>query len=90
MMFIAPPVYDCGRKNTSFIPNKYLGSDPLWKRHLDLFATGLYQQLLSEIRISVHSRYAIGSSRFREEIKNALKLRATPRGPGRQPARLAV
>jgi hypothetical protein len=27
--------------------------------------------------------YAIGNSRFREEIENALKLRATPRGPRR-------
>ena len=52
--------------------------------YLDLFATELDQQLLREIRVSAHGGYAIGSSRFREEIKNALKLRATPRSRGRQ------
>jgi len=31
-----------------------------------------------------HDGCVIGSSRFREEIKNALKLRATPRSRGRQ------
>ena len=49
-----------------------------------LFATELDQQLLRDIRISTHGGYVIGSSRFREEIKNALKLRATPRSRGRQ------
>jgi hypothetical protein len=34
-------------------------------------------------KILAHGGYAIGNSRFREEIENALKLRATPRGPGR-------
>lgn len=65
-----------------------LGTSEVKRRaaYLDLFATELDQQLLREIRISAHGGYAIGSSRFREEIKNALKLRATPRGPGRQPA----
>jgi putative transposase len=48
-----------------------------------LFASELDQQLLREIRISTHGGYAIGSGRFREEIETALKLRATPRGPGR-------
>lgn len=50
---------------------------------LNLFATELDLQLLREIRVSAHGGYAIGSSRFREEIKNALKLRATPHAPGR-------
>ena len=48
-----------------------------------LFATELDPQLLRDIRISTHGGYAIGSSRFRAEIETALKLRATPRGPGR-------
>jgi putative transposase len=48
-----------------------------------LFASELDQQLLRESRISTHGGYAIGSGRFREEIETALKLRATPRGPGR-------
>ncbi|MGH9578102.1 MAG: hypothetical protein ACRD3R_11760, partial [Terriglobales bacterium] len=47
-----------------------------------LFDSELDQQLLREIRVSGHSGYAIGSSRFRTEVENALKLRATPRGPG--------
>jgi len=51
-----------------------------------LFATELDPQLLREIRVSTHGGYAIGSGRFREEIETALRLRATPRGPGR-PAR---
>jgi hypothetical protein len=38
---------------------------------------------LREIRVSTHGGYAIGSSRFREDIESALKLRATPRAPGR-------
>jgi len=37
-----------------------------------------------------HGGYATGSNRFREDIERALNQRATPRGPGRQPARLAV
>jgi len=49
-----------------------------------LFATELDQQLLRDIRISTHGGYAIGSSRFRDDIECALKQRATPRGPGRQ------
>jgi len=49
-----------------------------------LFATELDQQLLSEIRISTHGGYAIGNSRFRDDIECALKRRATPRRPGRQ------
>lgn len=51
-----------------------------------LFASELDQQLLREIRISTHGGYAIGSGRFREEIETALKLRATPHGPGRPTA----
>ena len=64
-----------------------LGSSEEKRRaaYLDLFATELDQQLLREIRVSAHGGYAIGSSRFREEIKNALKLRTTPRSSGRQP-----
>jgi len=49
-----------------------------------LFATGLDQQLLREIRISTHGGYAIGSSRFRDDIECALNQRATPRGRARQ------
>ena len=48
-----------------------------------LFTTELDQQLLRDIRISTHGGYAIGSSRFREDVEHALKVRATPRGPGR-------
>jgi REP-associated tyrosine transposase len=55
-----------------------------------LFETELDRELLREIRVSTHGGYAIGSNRFREDIESALKLRATPRGPGRQPTRLAV
>jgi len=47
-----------------------------------LFQSELDQQLLREIRVSTHGGYAIGNSRFRAEIEHALKLRATPRGPG--------
>ena len=62
-----------------------LGSDEGMRQaaYRRLFATELDQQLLREIRVSTHGGYAIGSSRFREEIETALKLRATPRGPGR-------
>lgn len=55
-----------------------------------LFDSELDPQLLREIRVSTHGGYAIGSSRFREEIETALKLRATPRGPGRPINRLSV
>ena len=51
-----------------------------------LFATELDPQLLRDIRVSTHGGYAIGSSRFRQEIECALKLRATPRGRGRPTA----
>ena len=51
-----------------------------------LFETELDSQLLRDIRVSTHGGYAIGNSRFREDIERALKLRATPRGPGRQSA----
>jgi putative transposase len=63
-----------------------LGSDEEKRQaaYRGLFATELDQQLLREIRVSTHGGYAIGSSRFRGEIETALKLRATPRGPGRQ------
>jgi hypothetical protein len=48
-----------------------------------LFATDLDAEPLHEIRNSTHGGYAIGDSRFREEIERALNRRATPRGPGR-------
>jgi putative transposase len=61
-----------------------LGSDDEKRQaaYRGLFETELDQQLLRDIRISTHGGYAIGSNRFREEIECALKLRATPRGPG--------
>jgi putative transposase len=62
-----------------------LGSDEEKRQaaYRGLFESELDQQLLREIRVSTHGGYAIGSNRFREEIETALKLRATPRGPGR-------
>ena len=48
-----------------------------------LFATDLDPELLREIRTSTHGGYAIGDSRFRQEIEHALNRRATPRGVGR-------
>jgi len=48
-----------------------------------LFDSELDPQLLREIRVSTHGGYAIGTGRFRGQIETALKLRATPRGPGR-------
>jgi len=62
-----------------------LGSDEEKRRaaYRDLFTTELDQNLLRGLRVSAHSGYAIGSSRFRQEIESALKLRAAPRGPGR-------
>ncbi|HEV8646027.1 MAG TPA: hypothetical protein VGR01_10710 [Burkholderiales bacterium] len=44
-----------------------------------LFATDLDAELLREIRTSTHGGYAIGDSRFKEEIESALKRRVTPR-----------
>ncbi len=48
-----------------------------------LFATDLDPELLREIRISTHGGYAVGDSRFRQEIENAMNRRAAPRGAGR-------
>lgn len=48
-----------------------------------LFDSELDRELLRDIRVSTHGGYAIGTNRFREEIECALKLSATPRGPGR-------
>jgi len=48
-----------------------------------LFATDLDAELVREIRTSTHGGYAIGDSRFREEIETALNRRATWRRPGR-------
>ena len=62
-----------------------LGSDDAKRQaaYRGLFATELDPELLREIRVSTHGGYAVGSSRFREDIERALKQRATPRGPGR-------
>ena len=69
---------------------EYLGlasdGDKRQAAYRGLFESELDQQLLRAIRVSTHGGYAIGSSRFREEIKCALKLRATARGPGRAAA----
>ena len=48
-----------------------------------LFATDLDPELLREIRTSTHGGYAVGDSRFRSEIENTLKRRATPVARGR-------
>ncbi len=48
-----------------------------------LFATDLDPELMREIRTSTHGGYAIGDSRFREQIERTLNRRATPRGSGR-------
>lgn len=62
-----------------------LGSDEEKRQaaYRGLFESELDPEVLREIRISTHGGYAIGASRFREEIETALKRRATPRGPGR-------
>ncbi|MGH8693008.1 MAG: transposase [Burkholderiales bacterium] len=48
-----------------------------------LFATDLDPELVREIRTSTHGGYAVGDSRFREQMEQALNQRVTPRGPGR-------
>ena len=65
-----------------------LGSDDEKRQaaYRELFATELDQQLLRPMRVSAHGGYAIGSSRFREEIENTLMLRAKPRVPERPAA----
>jgi putative transposase len=62
-----------------------LGSDDEKRQaaYRGLFASELDPQLLRDIRVSTHGGYAIGNNRFREDIESALKLRATPRRPGR-------
>lgn len=55
-----------------------------------LFAGEIDPQELREIRVSTHGGYAIGSSRFRDEVERTLALRATPRGPGRPMDKLSV
>jgi len=62
-----------------------LGSDESKRlaAYRGLFATDLDTELMREIRTSTHGGYAIGGSRFREEIETALRQRATPRGAGR-------
>ncbi len=64
-----------------------LGSDEEKCRtaYRGLFASELDLQLLREICISTHGGYAIGSTRFRNEIEGTLRTRATlqsPSGPG--------
>jgi len=49
-----------------------------------------HSSLITHHQKLAHSGYVIGSNCFREDIERALKLRAMPRGPGRQPTRLAV
>ena len=58
-----------------------LGSDEGKRQaaYRGLFESELDQQLLGDIRMSVHGGYVIGSSRFREEIENALKRRSASR-----------
>ena len=46
-------------------------------------ATALDPELMREIRISTHGGYAIGDSRFREEIESTLNRRAAPHSAGR-------
>jgi hypothetical protein len=41
-------------------------------------------------KILAHGGYAIGSGRCRGEIESALKVRATPRSPGRQAGEVRV
>lgn len=62
-----------------------LGVDEAARRaaYRGLFESELDPELLREIRVSTHGGYAIGNNRFREEVESVLKLRATPRGPGR-------
>lgn len=64
-----------------------LGLDDESRRaaYRDLFGTDLDRDILRGMRISVHSGYAIGGNRFREQIESALRLRATPRGLERRP-----
>jgi len=77
-----------GKKNEWLTPHgEYLalGSEDSKRlaAYRGLFATDLDAELMREIRTSTHGGYAIGDSRFREEIEHALNRRATPRGPGR-------
>jgi putative transposase len=51
-----------------------------------LFSADLDPELMREIRTSTHGGYAIGDSRFREQIESTLKRRAAPIARGR-PAR---
>jgi putative transposase len=48
-----------------------------------LFATDLDPELLREIRTSTHGGYAVGDSRFRDEIERTFKRRAAPAARGR-------
>jgi putative transposase len=69
-----------------------LGSDDEKRQaaYRGLFESELDPEILREIRVSTHGGYAIGNSRFRDDIESALKLRATPRGPGRQTAAIRL
>ena len=68
-----------------------LGSDESKRlaAYRGLFATDLDAELMRDIRTSTHGGYAIGDSRFREEIERTLKRRASPGTRGR-PARAEV
>jgi putative transposase len=67
-----------------------LGIDEETRRaaYRGLFESELDRELLHEIRVSTHGGYAMGNTRFRDEIQSTLNRRATPRAPGR-PYRLA-
>ncbi|HKQ22951.1 MAG TPA: transposase [Burkholderiales bacterium] len=77
-----------GKKVEWLIPHgEYLalGDDESRRRnaYARLFATELDPGVLSDIRISTHGGYAVGDSRFREQIERSLQQRATPRSRGR-------
>ena len=62
-----------------------LGSNNTERRsaYRDLFKTGLDPEVLRDIRTSTHGGYVIGNHRFREQIEQMLRQRATPRERGR-------
>jgi putative transposase len=48
-----------------------------------LFNAHFDQEFLRDIRVTAHGGYALGDQRFREQIEQVLKRRATPRAAGR-------
>jgi putative transposase len=62
-----------------------LGSNDTERRsaYRDLFKTELDPEVLRDIRTSTHGGYVIGNQRFREQIEQMLRQRATPRERGR-------